>query len=434
MRPLWTDGITLPSFQRLEQDIKTEVLIVGGGIAGLLCAYFLQKAGVDYILAEAEQICNKVTEKTTAKITFQHGLIYNDLIRKFGLEKAKMYLNANQDALEKYKELCERIPCDFEEKDAVVYSRNNRKKIEKELTALEQLGYSAEFRDKLPLPVTVAGAIAFPKQAQFHPLKFLSTISKNLHIYEHTPIQEFIGKTADTGKHRISADKIIITTHFPILNKHGSYFIKLYQHRSYVIALENAPAVNGMFLEETENGLSFRNYKNLLLIGGGDHRTGKQGGCYAPLQSTAKQKFPGANEVYRWATQDCMTLDGVPYIGQYSARTPDWYVATGFNKWGMTSSMVAATILTDMICQKNNPYAAVFSPSRSIVHPQLFVNTLEACAGLLTPAKKRCPHLGCALKWNPCEHTWDCSCHGSRFQENGKLIDNPATGNLKEKK
>ena len=187
-----------------------------------------------------------------------------------------------------------------------------------------------------------------------------------------------------------------------------------------------------MYLDEAQTGMSFRNYENLLLIGGGDHRTGKKGGGWQELQDFALRYYPQAKEQYRWAAQDCMSLDGVPYIGPYSASTTDLYVATGFNKWGMTTSMVSAMILTDLVQGKRNPYAEVFSPSRSILHPQLAVNGFEAVVNLLTPTTKRCPHLGCALKWNPVEHTWDCPCHGSRFTEDGKLIDNPATGNLKK--
>ena len=126
-----------------------------------------------------------------------------------------------------------------------------------------------------------------------------------------------------------------------------------------------------------------------------------------------------------------MTLDGIPYIGRYSRRTPDLFVATGFNKWGMTSSMVAASILCDLVQDKENPYADVFRPDRSIMRKQLLTNGLETTANLLTPTAPRCPHLGCALKWNRQEHSWDCPCHGSRFTEEGTLLDNPATGNLK---
>lgn len=229
----------------------------------------------------------------------------------------------------------------------------------------------------------------------------------------------------------ITADKIIVATHFPFLNKHGSYFLKMYQSRSYVMAFEQAPQVDGMYVDEAQKGLSFRNYKDLLLIGGGDHRTGKQGGNWKELAEFAGKYYPGAKETYRWAAQDCMTLDGVPYIGHYSGHTPELYVATGFHKWGMTSSMVSAGILADLVLGKENPCADIFSPSRSMLHPQLIANAFEAVMNLLTPTGKRCPHMGCALKWNPQEHSWDCPCHGSRFTEDGKLINNPATGDLK---
>lgn len=185
-------------------------------------------------------------------------------------------------------------------------------------------------------------------------------------------------------------------------------------------------------MDEAQKGMSFRNYKNLLLIGGGDHRTGKKGGNWQELRDFAHQNYPNATEKYYWATQDCMTLDSVPYIGAYAKSTSNLYVATGFNKWGMTSAMVSAMILCDMVQEKENPYAQAFSPSRTILRPQLAVNAFEAAVHLLTPTARRCPHLGCALKWNPYECTWDCPCHGSRFTKDGKLIDNPATGNLKK--
>ena len=431
MGSLWEQTWEQPSFPAQDGDMNTDVLIIGGGMAGILCAYQLHCAGVPYVLAEAETICNGITKNTTAKITSQHGLIYDKLISRFGIEHAKQYLDANEEALQKYRELCRQIDCDFEEKAAYTYSLDDRRKIERELNALEKLGFSAEFVDKLPLPFHVAGAVKFPDQAQFHPLKFVSGISKNLHIYEHTRVRELLGTTAVTNHGRINAKKIIVTTHFPFLNKHGSYFLKLYQHRSYVIALKDAQDVDGMYLDEAQTGMSFRNYKNLLLIGGGDHRTGKKGGGWRELQDFARSYYPQAEEIYRWATQDCMSLDSVPYIGPYSASTTNLYVATGFNKWGMTSSMVSAMILSDLVQGKKNPYEEVFFPSRSILRPQLAVNGFEAVVRLLTPTARRCPHLGCALKWNPIEHTWDCPCHGSRFTEDGKLIDNPATGDLK---
>ena len=432
MESLWEQTSGHTGFCHLEQDAKTDVLIIGGGIAGVLCAYLLHQAGVLYLLLEAETIGGGITKNTTAKITSQHGLIYDKLIRKFGAGQAKQYLDANEAALQKYRELCRGMDCDFEEKTAYVYSLNDRRKIERELDALEKLGVPGEFTDRLPLPFPVAGAVRYPNQAQFHPLKWIAAISKSLHICEHTPVRELVGTTSITDYGKVTANKIIVATHFPFLNKHGSFFAKLYQHRSYVIALENAPNVDGMYVDEAQTGMSFRNYKNLLLVGGGDHRTGKQGGAWQELRDFAQRHYPKAAETSHWATQDCMSLDGVPYIGPYSASASDLYVATGFNKWGMTSAMVSAMVLCDLVQGKQSPYAEVFSPSRTILRPQLAVNGFEAVVNLLTPSAKRCPHLGCALKWNPQEHTWDCPCHGSRFTEEGRLIDNPATGNLKK--
>ncbi len=433
MNSIWSDSVEFPTFEQLKKDIKTDVLIIGGGITGILCAYMLEQAGVDYVLVEADRLCSGITKNTTAKISIQHGLIYHKLVKRFGVEKARMYLDANVAALQEYRKLCENMDCHFETKDSFVYSLNSPTKLEKELHALNQLGYTADYVGKLPLPLLNAGAVRFENQAQFHPLKFLAEISKGLSIYEHTKVRELMPNTAMTEHGRITAQNIIVTTHFPFLNKHGSYFLKMYQHRSYVTAYENAANVKGMYVDENDKGFSFRNYDNLLLIGGGDHRTGKHGGNWKEISEFAAAHYPDAQARYYWATQDCMTLDEVPYIGAYSKRTEYLYVATGFNKWGMTSAMTAAMLLRDMITKKECSYAPVFSPSRTMLRTQLFMNAFEATTNLLTPTTKRCPHLGCALKWNPQERSWDCPCHGSRFTEHGELIDNPATGDLNTK-
>ena len=235
---------------------------------------------------------------------------------------------------------------------------------------------------------------------------------------------------AITDQGSIQAEKIIVCTHFPFLNKHGAYFLKLYQHRSYVTAFENVPQLNGMYVDEDTKGLSFKSYKNLLFIGGGGHRTGKEGKAWQGIEKLAEEYYPLARINAEWATQDCMSLDKLPYIGEYSKHTPNVYVATGFNKWGMTGSMVASRLLCDMALGKRNDYSELYSPQRKIIHPQLFANGFETTVNLLTPTTRRCPHLGCALKWNKYEHTWDCPCHGSRFTKDGELIDNPATKDL----
>ncbi len=430
MTSVWEQGLALPSFSPLDGDRQTDVLIIGGGLTGVLCAYMLRQAGVDCLLLEAKTVLSGVTKYTTAKITFQHGLMYDTLIRRFGLDRARQYLAANCEALERYAALCRTIDCDFVRQDSFVYSLRDRQKMEAEAAALQRLGAASVLTQETPLPFAVAGAVGVPKQAQFHPLKFAAAILPGLPLCEHTPVRELAGTTALTDHGRVRAKRIIVATHFPFLNKHGFYFVKMYQQRAYVAALQNVPPVAGMWVDEAPDGFSFRQYGDRLLLGGGGHRTGKPGGGQAALDAFADQYYPGARVTHRWATQDCMTLDGVPYIGRYSAGTEGLYVATGYNKWGMTSSMAAATILTDAVQGRASPYADVFSPQRSIWRPQLFVNMGESVRGLLTPAKKRCPHLGCALTWNAAEHTWDCPCHGSRFTKEGGLLDGPATGDL----
>lgn len=430
MKSLWTKYSEKPKFDKLTRDIKTDVLIIGGGITGILCAHMLHKANVDFVLVEADEIGKGVTQNTTAKITVQHGLIYDKLIKRYGVEKAKLYYEANKKALDKYREITKSINCDFEEKDSFVYATEDNVKIRKEFEAYKRIGIESEYCESLPLPLTVTGAVKIGNQAQFNPMKFIYAISEELNIFENTKVINIEPHKVLTNNGLITANKIIVATHFPIINKHGLYFMKLYQHRSYVLALENAAEINGMYVDESDKGMSFRNYGDLLLLGGGGHRTGKNGGNWEELREFAKLHFPEAKEKYFWATQDCISLDGIPYIGLYSKNTPDLYVATGFNKWGMTSAMAAAEILRDMITDKKNLYAEVFDPSRSVIQPELCVNIFETAFNLLTPTAPRCPHLGCALKYNKAEHTWDCPCHGSRFNKNGKLIDNPATDDV----
>lgn len=404
-------------------------MIIGGGIAGILCAHALAQAGVDCILLEADRICGGVTKNTTAKISAQHGLIYSRLIEK-SEELARAYLQTNLEALEQYRSLCTQISCGFEVKDSYVYTTSQPQQIEMELMALQKLGFPAGYEWKLPVPFSTEGAVRFPDQAQFHPLSFLAGISQGLRIYEHTPVRQLTKHSAVTDRGNVRFDKLVIATHFPFLNKHGLYFMKLFQHRSYVISLENGPQIDGMYVGDTDHSISLRNWGTNLLLGGGGHRTGRSSEGWRPLLKLAQKKYPGCTVTHRWATQDCMSLDGMPYIGQYSKSTPNVYVATGFNKWGMSWSMAASKMLTNLVLNKADPYASFFSPSRNMLTAQLGKNILETTVSLLSPTPKRCPHMGCALKWNPHEHSWDCPCHGSRFSSTGKLLDNPSTGDL----
>lgn len=428
MNVFWEET-ELPEFPSLNENIKTDVLIIGGGMAGLLCAYYMKNAGISCVLVEENRICSGVTGRTTAKITAQHGEIYQRLMRNLGIEKARQYYEANEAALAQFEKLCKEIACDYETADSFLYRRENREKLEKEMLALEKLGASVWWTEQTELPFSVVGAIGVANQARFHPLQFAAGIGKNLPIYEHTEVLQYDGKEYLTEFGRIRAEKTVIATHFPMWNKHGLYPVKLYQDRSYVLALENVPAIQGMYRDGDPKGLSFRQADKYLLLGGGAHRTGKKSQGWPERE--ARQFYPESKVAFRWATQDCITLDGLPYIGQYAPSTPNLYVATGFNKWGMTGSMVAAQLLTDLVQGRENPYRDLFYPGRGILRPQLAVNAFEAVTHLVKPTVPRCPHMGCALKWNRRERSWDCACHGSRFSEDGTRLNHPASGDLK---
>lgn len=423
---LWTATAMMPSFPILEGDHETDVLIIGGGLTGVLCAHFLAQAGVPCLLVEANSIGGGVSGHTTAKLTLQHGLLYDGLIRGASEEGALQYLHAQQAALSQYRDICQSMDCDYSEKPAFVYSQNDRQALELEAKALQRLGVQADVVDGIPLPLSVVGAVRVPDQAQFHPLKFLAALCAPLRIFEHTRVLSVRGCTANTYRGRIVAKKILFACHFPFVDRHGLYAAKMYQHRSYVLALENAPQIEGMYVGQQDDSLSFRNAGSYLFIGGGDHRTGKPGGGYAAIEAFAAAHYPNAPIRYAWAAQDCMTLDSVPYIGGYARLAPDWYVATGFNKWGMTAAMAAALLLRDVLTGVSHPFAPVFDPRRSMLKPQLLANAGETLMHLLTPSTKRCTHLCCALQWNDEESSWDCPCHGSRFDPHGQVLDSPA--------
>lgn len=474
---IWRENINFAPRASLSGSISVDAVVIGAGLAGTLTAYFLKKQGLDTVVLESGRIGGGQTQNTTAKITSQHSLVYHDLIEKFGIEKARQYAEANQGAIESYKEIISQhnIDCDFEEKPAYVYTLKNLKKIEDEAAAAQKLLLPAEFTTKTALPFAVKGAVRFSRQAQFNPLKFLKGIAKDLTIYENTPVTSVENHMAVTPYGKVTAKSIVVAAHYPFINVPGFYFLKMYQQRSYVIALKNAADVQGMYIDEADGGFSFRNYKELMLFGGSGHRCGENstGQAYENLLSAARQFYPGCAEQARWSAQDCMTLDKVPYIGHYCLTTPDLYVATGFQKWGMTTSMAAAQILSDLIVKNRSPYQEIFSPQRfnlSASARRLAENTAQAFKGLnreflkppasvlsdLLPGhggiieyngekigaykedngavhmvSTRCAHLGCQLEWNPDELTWDCPCHGSRFDYYGNLIDNPALHDIK---
>lgn len=428
-RSIWKEFSEKKNFEKLNDNLECDVLVIGGGIAGILTAYYLQKVGRNVVLVEAHTIGSGMTANTTAVITAQHDTMYKDMIANNGFDVAKDYLYANLQAVENFKQLVEdeQIDCDFEITPSYLYSHKHS--LEDEVKALHKLGYEAELVQDIDLPFEIKNAVKFKDMAQFHPLKFLYAMAEKLTIYEHTMVKKIDDHTAYFDGGNIKFKQAVVASHFPFVNKHGMFFIKMYQARSYVMAIENADAIGGTYIDDREEGFYFRQYGDLLLVGKGEHRTGMKTRAVNELKAFKERYYPDAKMKCMWANQDCITLDDIPYIGEYG-NMPDVYVATGFNLWGMTGSMVSANILCEKLCGMENIYEKTFATKRCIFKPQLFANLGMALLNMVYPSVKRCPHLGCALKYNKLEHSWDCSCHGSRFEENGKLINNPA---LKDK-
>lgn len=466
---------------KLEERIETEVLVIGAGLAGVLTAYHLQEKGIPVVVLDINKAGRGITKNTTAKISSQHGLIYNKLLLYSGKEKARLYAKSNENAIKRYGEIIRElnIDCDFEVLPSYVYSINKEAKIQKEVDAAKKLGIAASFTKETSLPFKVKGAVRFENQAQFHPIKFLDALADKLTIYENTRVTKIYDNgLIETDKGSVKARKVVIATHYPFINVPGYYFLKLHQEREYLSALKwpantAMPQLDGMYLDENKHGYTFRNHKDFMIFGGGYHRTGKYQplDAYVKLENAAKRWFPESEVAYAWSNQDCMTPDSIPYIGQYSSKTPNIFVATGFNKWGMTGSMVAANILKDLIMGRENPYEKVYKPRRlmlsggkvfvkdtAIITISLLAERLKISHDRLEQIKKegagvvkhkgqrvgvyrdkedkyyyvstKCPHLGCKLEWNQNEKTWDCPCHGSRFDYKGRVINNPASRDL----
>ena len=493
----WMATTPESNYPPLSGDISVDVAILGGGIVGITSAFLLKEAGVSSIaVIEADRVITGVTGHTTAKVTSQHSLIYDRLISKFGRRQAQQYAESNQAAIEKIASIVSSrdIACDFIRKPAYVYasSEDSVEKIRNEVEAAQSLGLPASFRDNLPLPFKTYGSIRFDNQAQFHPRKYLCALAKEIegdgrHIFEKTRALKVEGDgpiTITTDRGVIKAKKVIQATHFPINDKPGLFFQRLYQSRSYVLGVrirETFP--EGMFINAEEPVRSMRSQPtgggDLVLISGEGHRTGEGNheiDHYRNLEKWVRSVYSVNSVDYRWSAQDVISIDRIPYIGRLTSGNENSYLATGFRKWGMTTGTVAAMILKDMILGKSNPWEEVYDPSR--FKPvesakDLFSQVAEATKGLvgdrILPTHEEasqiapregaivkidgervaayrdwkgvlhtldpsCRHMGCIVSWNDAEKTWDCPCHGSRYYATGEVISGPTVYGLREKK
>ena len=497
MNSYWIDSTkNMDKSAPIDNDYIVDVCIIGAGICGLSTAYYLAKKGKNVIVIDKNLIGEKTSGHTTAKITSGHGLIYKYLIDSYGIEFARGYYDANEKAIENIKQIVdeENIKCDFEYQPNYIYTinKNEIEKIKDEVDSINDLDKDkAEFVTALDVPFETRGAIKMKDQAQFHPRKYMYGLAKSITqngglIFTNSVVKDVKRENKEyvtyTNNYKIKSKYVVLTTHYPFINSPGFYFSKMYQVTSYAIAIEdNNNFFEGMYITSNEPSLSFRTAidgdKRLLIVSGGNHKTGYSPDSedtfgYKYIEKEAKKLYTDCNILYKWNTRDCVTLDKIPYIGQFSSLMPNMYVATGFNKWGMTSSNAAANIIADGIIGIDNRYASIFNSKRfkpiknreelkhmgkQIIHsfitsrikiPEKDLSAIKNDNGGIIrvegipigiykdkngniyAVEPTCTHLGCLLTWNNIDKTWDCPCHGSRFDYNGKNIYEPAVEDL----
>jgi len=500
---LWIATSLETGYPALKRSISADVAIVGAGMAGLTAAVLLKQAGVKVAVIEAGRAGCGVSGHTTAKITVAHTLIYDYLISHFGKERAHLYADANQAAIERIASFIKEkgISCDFIRTFACTYTEDekNLDKIEAEVKAAQKLGLGATYTDTLPLPFRIKGAVCFSNQAQFHPRKYLLGLAALIpgdssHIFEATRAvaidrtisHRTISYCIKTQQGEVNARSVIVATHFPFLNR-GLFFARVYPRRSYLMAMhiKGNQVHEGMFITPQEPHHTIRPHvmesgEKFLLVGGEHHKTGQGEDTrehYRRIEQYARERFEVESIDYRWSTQDNVSLDRVPFIGPFTLLSRQLYVATGFGGWGMTNGTAAGMILSDLILGRSNPWAALFDPSRpphltgakTFISQNLNVARQFTCGHLLHPPLKKsfddlaegegaiihmdaarvaaykddqgtvhafsanCTHLGCVLSWNSAEKSWDCPCHGARFDYDGRVIHAPAIRDLTKK-
>lgn len=489
----------IPKFSAMVNDESTQVGIIGGGIVGILTAYLLIKSGRKVTIVESRDYISGVTGHTTAKVTAQHGMIYDELIQIFSQDEARLYYEANTEGLELLERIVreEGIDCDFEKKKAVIYTTTPQgaSQLKKEARAYETTGIPASLVEGQleELPFETTAALVMPDQAQFHPVKFLTALLQEIQrlggkIYERTcaiDLQDDTVVVMENGT-KLHCEKVVVATHYPFNDFDGLYFSKLSISRSYALVAKTDQLIpEGMYISIDSPTRSFRSVigedgEKLLLIGGEGHPTGKSKADtqehYQNLEAFGREFFSIQKPPFHWSAQDMQTLDKVPYIGTMTHSSPNIFVATGFNKWGMTTGTISAKILTDLITGQSNPYAVLFSPTRgklktedikqfvvknATVGKDLIVSKVRKAslipedlqldegglvtvegeklggyrdeAGQLHLVKTTCTHLGCGLTWNNAERSWDCPCHGSRFSYSGEVLDGPAVRPLENR-
>ena len=375
----WLDTSPVTNFPKLDKRLKVDVVILGGGIAGITSAALLMETGYTVALIEADRIVKGVTVGTTAKISMAPNMIYKNLISKLGISKAQNFANANIKAVEKIADIIRdwNIDCEFQRLPLYIYTESGEgiNEIRGEFEAAKQLGLPVSYTEDVPLPFKTGPGIKYESQAQFHPRKYLLALSEHIigkgsYIFENTSaitVKDGEIKEVVTDQGSIAADQVIIATNKPVYDPD-----KLYKHlhlaRSYVLALyakENFP--EGMFIDfnPVHTYRTTPADKGKLIIVAGEHSPvdiADKNVYYGRLENYARQHLNVQSIEYRWSNKDCTTDDGLPLIGMTSQK--DIYVATGFGFWGMANGTTAAMVITDLINGQENEFVDLFNPLR----------------------------------------------------------------------
>lgn len=479
----------LPIFNKLDEDKSFDVAIVGGGITGITAGYLLAKEGVKVAIIEAGRILTGTTGHTTAKLTAQHGIIYDEFINHFGEEKARMYYDANMDALNFVRKMIQvnQIDCDYSDQDDIIYASTDQgvTKVEKEITAYHKLGITSTKINSIPFDIPVQTGLVMHNQGQFHPLKYLEKLVKLFleaggTLYENTAAADIEdGESPQVllrNGQKINCQFIIAASHYPFCDKKGLFFARMYVERAYILGLKTKkPFPGGMYINADSPSRSLRstplNGENLVLVAGEGHKTGQGIDTlkhYQALEQFADEVLGIEEYKYRWSAQDMYTLDKIPFVGPITENQPRVLTATGYRKWGMTNGTAAAILLKDIVLGKENPYRELYSPNRFHADPDVkkfisvnadvakhlikgklevipmdpselgidegspvMINGQRAGAyrdqdGKIHVVDTTCKHLGCEVEWNNGERTWDCPCHGSRYSIDGEVLNGPA--------
>lgn len=493
-RSLWLDPPPAPSRPALDGNREFDAAVVGAGITGLTAALLLARAGRSVAVLEHGKIAGGTSGHTTAKVTSQHGATYADLRRSHGADGSRAYAESNEAAKERIAAFVEEgIECDFRRRPAYLFAEDDgeRATLEDEADAAREAGLRAELVDSTPLPFPVAGAVRFPDQAEIHPGHYLAGLAE---MIEHAGGEIFESTTAlgvkqgepceiETDRGTVRAGDIVVATLLPFLDR-GGFFARAFPSRSYIVAaaIEEDPP-DGMFINVGSPTRSIRSHPGpdgeLLLVGGEGHHVGSgdaQPERYGRLVDFARRHWTVETVTHRWSSQDYSPDDGVPYIGPLYPLSNRIYAATGFNKWGMTAGTVAAMMIADSIAGRENPWQSLYTTRRLkpiAAGPRLVLENVRAGmrfaldrvidrgqrpieeltrgegavvsaaghkvaafrdeGGALHAVSTRCTHLGCQVRWNAAERTWDCPCHGSRFSLDGLVLSGPAVRPLPER-